>query len=65
MSPKKTNIYIAEQLKEMLGSYNRWLTGVKLGRSPSDEECCYYYIRDGGATDFAEKWKYQHEDCGV
>ena len=56
--------YIEAEIKEILSPFNRWITGIKVDHQPSDEECAYYYIRDGGADNFAIKWKYQHEDCG-
>lgn len=64
LSKEKTSEYMTAQIKEMLGEFNRWITGVKVGHLPSDEECAYHYIRDGGAEDFSKRWKYQHEDAG-
>ena len=47
--------YLAEQLNEMLGSFNRWVTGVALNHPPSDSEAVKHYIQNGGAEDFARR----------
>lgn len=34
--------------------FNRWVTGVELGREPNDTECVMHYILCGGAAKFAQ-----------
>ena len=45
------------QLAEALGPLNRWFCSEKHGRAVNDEELLLiYYIRSGGAADFARRY---------
>lgn len=44
--------YLALELGEALGPFNRWVTGVTLNRPPTDEECLWHYIEHGGPEHF-------------
>lgn len=45
--------YLALELGDALGPFNRWVTGVALKRPPTDEECLWHYIEHGGPEQFS------------
>ncbi len=51
--------YNLVQMGEMLGHYNRWLTGVDLGRCPTDSECRQHFVSKKGSDDFARRYCYR------
>ena len=45
------------QLAEALGAVNRWYCSQRHGREVRDEEVLVrYFVRSGGAADFARRW---------
>lgn len=47
--------YMEEQQKEILSPFNRYVTGEKVGRDPTDEELAMHYIENGGAKAFSQR----------
>ena len=54
-SPEEQRQYLAEQIGEMLGPFNRWVAGLTLKHPPTDSEAAKHYVDHGGAEDFARR----------
>ncbi len=37
--------------------FNRWVTGVELGREPTNTDCIMHFILCGGAAHFAQQYR--------
>ncbi|HCB35082.1 MAG: hypothetical protein A2W52_03595 [Candidatus Taylorbacteria bacterium RIFCSPHIGHO2_02_49_25] len=44
--------YIKEEVAEILGPFNKWVTGEEVGHSPSSEECFEHWRKNGGRKRF-------------
>ena len=54
--------YVSAQAKEALGQLNRYFAGLFYGREVTDpDQLLEYYIKHGGASDFAVRWRKEHE----
>jgi len=53
--------YMERQICEILGEFNMWLAGEKLGHPPTKEEAVMHYILYGGAKNFAERYSYKEK----
>lgn len=50
--------YVDLQLAEALGADNRWYCSEYYGHAVTERETLLrYYIRHGGAADFARRWR--------
>ncbi len=47
--------YLKEEVAEILSAENKWFTGIKLGRDPTEEECAWHYVLFGGADSFRRR----------
>lgn len=64
ISKEKTSQYMTKQLGEMLSSSNRKLTKVRVGHSPTDDECMLNFALYGGSEDFERRWRQAHSSGG-
>jgi hypothetical protein len=56
MAEEKTFNYIEEEVKEILGPFNMWVTGEEVGHPPSREEAFKHYHKNGGTENFRKKY---------
>lgn len=59
-TPLTLKEYEEQQIKEILGSDNKYFTGQELGHSPTDDEAAEHYVGHGGAENFAQKHLLKH-----
>lgn len=48
--------YVALQKDKILSPFNKWVTGEKVGRTPTSEELAFNYIESGGAADHEKEY---------
>ncbi|MBI2482073.1 MAG: hypothetical protein HYV76_00690 [Candidatus Vogelbacteria bacterium] len=60
-TPEGLRQFLEVQKREALGPENRWFAGIALQHPPSDNEAVMHFIRNGGATDFANRFENNQE----
>jgi len=48
---------IKEEVAEILGPFNTWVTGVAVGHEPTSHECFRHWLRHGGLKRFRRTHK--------